>query len=137
MNTVSFSNSGSYFYSGGGESVLVKWLFENASDRRFVPRLPEEITHIQVASNNLYIAVATNDNAVRILDNTLNQVSLIQHLVLANHFDSGIVHDLRSRSLIMNGNQGHIQFYSPDDMSLLYSVSNHLYREVLSINALI
>ncbi|CAH1186526.1 unnamed protein product [Phyllotreta striolata] len=122
VNTVSFSHTGSYFYSGGGESVLVKWLLENVNEKKFVPRLPAQINHIKVSRNNLYVAVSTNDNAVRIFDNTLYQISLIQHLVLADHFDSGIVYDLRSRSLIMNGNQGHIQFYSPEFMSLVHSV---------------
>ncbi|XP_056641276.1 WD repeat-containing protein 75 [Diorhabda sublineata] len=122
VQTVSFSNTGSYFYTGGGESVLVKWQYENQNDRKFVPRIPGEICQIAVAANNLYVAVSTNDNAVRIFNNTLNQVGLIQNLVLAQHFDSGIVYDTRTRALIMNGNQGHVQFYSPDDLSLLYSV---------------
>ncbi|XP_072389033.1 WD repeat-containing protein 75 [Diabrotica undecimpunctata] len=122
VQTVRFSTSGSYFYSGGGESVLVKWQYDDVNEKKFVPRIPGEICNVVVASNNLYIAVSTNDNAIRIFDNTLYQISLIQHMVLSPHFDSGIVHDSRSRALIMNGNQGHIQFYSPDDMSLLYSV---------------
>lgn len=71
----------------------------------------------------MFVAVATKDNAIRIFDNTLNQTTLIQHLVLGKHFDCGMVYDSRTRALIMNGNQGHIQFYSPEDMSLLYSVS--------------
>lgn len=101
----------------------MKWHIEDASDRRFVPRLAAEIEQIVVAKNNVHVAVSTKDNAVRIFDNTLNQTTLIQHLVLGKHFECGMVFDPRTRALIMNGNQGHVQFYSPEDMSLLYSVS--------------
>lgn len=107
----------------GNECVLVKWHTLDATDRRFVPRIAAEIQQIAVAKNNVFLAVATKDNAIRIFDNTLNQTTLIQHLVIGKHFECGMVFDSRTRALIMNGNQGHIQFYSPEDISLLYSVS--------------
>lgn len=91
-------------------------------DRRFVPRIAAEIQQITVANNNVFVAIATKDNAIRIFDNTLNQTTLIQNLVLGKHFECGMVFDARTRALLMNGNQGHVQFYSPEDMSLLYSV---------------
>ncbi|CAH1179534.1 unnamed protein product [Phaedon cochleariae] len=122
VRTVCFSTSGSYFYSGGEECVLVKWQLENVNDKKFVPRLAAEINQIVVANNNLYVAVATQDNAIKIFDSTLNQLTLIQHLVLGQHYDSGIVYDPRTKALIMNGNKGQLQFYTPEDMSLLYSV---------------
>lgn len=109
--------------SAGNECVLVKWQIQDVNDRRFVPRIAAEIRQIALASNNIFVAVATKDNAIRIFDNTLIQTTLIQHLVLGKHFECGMVFDSRTRALIMNGNQGHIQFYSPEDMSLLYSVS--------------
>nr|XP_023018892.1 WD repeat-containing protein 75 [Leptinotarsa decemlineata] len=122
VQTVSFSASGSYFYSGGSECVLVKWQLENVNDRKFLPRLPAEVQHVAVANDNLYVAVATNDNAIRILDPTMKQITLIQHLVLGKHYEAGIVYDPRTQALIMNGNQGQIQFYSPDDMSLMFNI---------------
>nr|CAI5860405.1 unnamed protein product [Callosobruchus analis] len=82
VRTVCFSTSGSYFYSGADECVLVKWQLENASDRRYVPRIAAEINHIAVSNNNLYVAVATRDNAIRILDNTLYQITVIQQVKL-------------------------------------------------------
>lgn len=120
---MSFSTSGTYFYSGGSECVLVKWQLDNANERKFVPRLPSDIHHITVANNNVLLAVATEDNAIRIFDNMLNHTTLIQHFVLGQHYECGITYDPRTRSLIMNGSQGYIQFYSPEEMSLLYSVS--------------
>ncbi|KAJ8959492.1 hypothetical protein NQ318_022189 [Aromia moschata] len=118
VRTVSFSTSG----DGGGECVLVKWQFDNVNDKKFVPRIAAELEHVSVAKNNVYVAVATSDNTVRIFDSQLYQIALIQHLVLGKQYSSGIVYDPRTRALIMNGNQGQVQFYSPSDMSLLYSV---------------
>lgn len=118
-----FPNQKSSFFFIGNECVLVKWQIQDVNDRRFVPRLAAEINQIAVANNNIFIAVATKDNAIRIFDNTLNQTTLIQHLVLGKSFQCGMVFDPRTRALIMNGNQGHIQFYSPEDISLLYNVS--------------
>ncbi|KAJ8927904.1 hypothetical protein NQ314_019534, partial [Rhamnusium bicolor] len=122
VRTVSFSTAGSYFYSGGEECVLIKWQFDNKNDRRFLPRIGAEIEHICVADNNLYVAVSTSDNAIRILDTQMNQVTLIQHFVLGKQCANGIVYDPRTKSLIMNGNLGQVQFYSPNDMALLYNV---------------
>lgn len=123
VKCVTFSTSGSYFYSGGKECVLVKWNVNNIDDRRFLPRIPATIEQISVSSNNLFVAVSTRDNAIRILDTRMNQISLIQHLVIGEQFSTGIVYDPRTRSLIMNGNVGHIQFYSPLDKTLMYNVS--------------
>nr|CAH7748419.1 unnamed protein product [Callosobruchus chinensis] len=122
VRTVCFSTSGSYFYSGADECVLVKWQSENASDRRFVPRIAAEINHIAVSNNNLYVAVSTRDNAIRILDSTLNQITVIQQLVLGKHYDCGLTYDHRTKALITNGNHGQVQFYSTEHMSLLYNV---------------
>ncbi|KAJ8919827.1 hypothetical protein NQ315_006356 [Exocentrus adspersus] len=122
VRAVCFSTSGSYFYSGGEECVLVKWQFHDSYEKKFLPRIGAEIEHISVADNNTCVAVSTRDNAVRILDNQMDQIGLIQHLVLGKQYESGLIYDPRTKALVMNGNQGHIQFYSPHDMCLLYSV---------------
>lgn len=123
VQCLAFSTSGSYFFSGGGESVLVKWQYDNALKKNFVPRLPSAIKHISVANNNLFVAISLADNGIRILDSKLELVCLIQHLVLSDSNEGNIHFDPRSKALIMNGNIGHLQFFSPYDMSLLYSVS--------------
>ncbi|XP_076263531.1 WD repeat-containing protein l(2)05287 [Rhynchophorus ferrugineus] len=117
-----FSSSGSNFYSGANECVLVKWQCDKPNVRQFLPRLPAGISHLSISDNNAYLAVATSDNAIRIVDSRLNQIALIQHLVIGNHFESGIIYDPITRSLVLNGNVGCVQFYSPNDMSLLYNV---------------
>ncbi|CAH0548148.1 unnamed protein product [Brassicogethes aeneus] len=119
---VEFSTAGSYFYSGGGECVLVKWNLENSQDKKFLPRIAAPIDKITVSLDNSFVAICTTDNAVRILDTRMNQVSLIQHLVIGSTFSSGIVYDARTKTLVMNGNVGHVQFYSPLDKSLLYNL---------------
>ncbi|RZC38720.1 WD repeat-containing protein 75, partial [Asbolus verrucosus] len=122
VQCLSFSVAGSYFYSGGLESVLVRWQLDNHFEKKFLPRLPSTIAQVAVSPNNTFIAIATNDNAVRIVDSRLDNVSLIQHLVIGDNFQSGIVLDPRTKALVMNGNVGQIQFYSPSDNSLLYNV---------------
>lgn len=121
VQTVTFSMTGTYFYSGGGECVLVKWQVEDLNDRKFVPRLGAEISHICIAKDNL--AVSTRDNTIRILDHSLNEITLIQHLNFGKHCESGIAYDLNTKALILNSNQGLLQFYSPNDMTLMYTVS--------------
>lgn len=37
-------------------------------------------------------------------------------------FPSGLVIDSRSNCIVMNGKPGHIQFYSPQYLSLIYNV---------------
>ncbi|KAJ8969719.1 hypothetical protein NQ317_006108 [Molorchus minor] len=96
VRTVCFSTAGSHFYSGGEECVLVKWNLDNIHDKI--------------------------DNALRIFDSRLYQTTLIQHLVLGKQYDSGILYDPRTKALVMNGNEGQVQFYSPSNMSLLYNV---------------
>lgn len=120
---VTFSPLGSYFYSGADECVLVKWQIDNPNQKQFLPRLPGGIVQVSVSDNNAYTAVTTSDNAVRIIDSKMDQISLIQHLVLGNQLESGIIYDPITRALVMNGNIGCVQFYSPNDQTLLYNVS--------------
>ncbi|KAJ3663535.1 hypothetical protein Zmor_007789 [Zophobas morio] len=122
VKCLGFSTSGSYFYSGGDESVLVRWQLDNHYERKFLPRLASTIAQIRVSPNNALVAIATNDNAVRIVDPRFENVSLIQNLVIGDSYETGIVVDPKTKALIMNGNVGQIQFYSSCDNSLLYNV---------------
>lgn len=123
VETICFSTSGTYFYSGAAECVLVKWDQSNNNLKKFLPRLPATIKHITVAKDNVLLAVSTTDNAVQIVSPQLNVVNIIQHLALGSDSSAGLIYDSRSRSLILNGIIGHAQFFSPKDMSLMYSVS--------------
>lgn len=123
VNYVTFSDAGTHFFSGADECVLVRWQMDNYLEKKFLPRLASPIQNISVSQNNIYIAIATKDNAIRIVDSRFSQISLIQNLVVGDQFESGIVLDHRTKSLIMNGNVGQVQFYSTHEESLLYHVS--------------
>lgn len=123
VRCIAFSSSGSYFYSGGGECVLVKWQMDNSLQKNFLPRLPSTLEHISVANNNVFIALSSGDNGVRILDSRLELISVIQNLVLSESSEGNIIFDPHSKALVMNGNIGYLQFFSPYDLSLMYNVS--------------
>lgn len=108
--------------------MLVKWQIDNSLQKNFLPRLPSTIGWITVSCNNLFVAVATQDNGLRVLDGRLELVCVIQNLVLSGSEEGNVVFDPRSKALVMNGSIGNLQFYSPYDMSLLYSVSNDLFN---------
>lgn len=103
---------------------------DNSLQKNFLPRLPSTIEWVSVSPNNLYVAVSTGDNGIRVLDGRLELMCVIQNLVLSAGEEGNIVFDPRSKALIMNGNTGYLQFYSPYDMSLLYSVSINLFLDV-------
>lgn len=127
IQALSFSACGNQFFSGGNESVLVKWNMENIHLKKFLPRLPSNIKHINLSSNNLYIALSLGNNSVQIIDSRFQIVNVIQNLVISDKFNAGIHYNSHSKSLVLNGNIGHVQFYSPEDMHLLYNldISGH------------
>lgn len=129
VEAVCFSTSGTYFYSGAAECVLVKWDHTN-NIKNFLPRLPAGIKHITVAENNILLAVATKDNGIQLVSPQLNIVNTIQHLVLGTDNSAGITYEPRNKLLLLNGVIGHVQLFSPKDLNLVYSVSivNCIYK---------
>lgn len=123
VNCISFSTSGSEFYSGADECVLVKWYVDKPLQKNFLPRLPAPIKNIVTSPDNLLIAVCTEDNGIRLLDSQFNLKCLIQHLVWGAPFQAGLNYDPNTKTVVLNGRTGYLQFYSPNDQSLLYSVS--------------
>lgn len=61
VETVAFTSSGSVFYSGGSERVLLAWTSNDAKPQTR-PRLNGTIRHIVVSTDNQKIAVSTDDN---------------------------------------------------------------------------
>lgn len=59
---IAFSASGSQFYSGGDERVLLNWDYNSKQKIGTYPRLTGSILHIAVSSNNQKIAFSTDDN---------------------------------------------------------------------------
>lgn len=123
VNTICFSSSGTTFFSGADECVLVKWTVDDSTRKGFLPRMSNCIQQVGIAPENLYLAVASKDNAIHIVDMQFNPVSIIQELILGDEFPAGIHWDSKTRALVLNGTVGHLQFYSPHNKQLLYNVS--------------
>lgn len=130
VTSIAFSSSGTIFYSGGSEAVLVKWTMNEPNNRSYLPRMSAPIAHLAVGADNLKIVVATKDNAVQIFDPQLKLQSTVQHLTWMpedytelNPFPVGLQVNPRTQSLVLNGRSGHLQFFSTHTNSFLYNVS--------------
>lgn len=123
VRTLAFSASGTSFYSGGEEAVLVKWNINDHHNKEFLPRLPASIKYITCSPNNSSLAISTEDNAIHLVDPQFKSLHVIQQYVVSTTNEAGIVFDERSKCLVFNSLSGHIQFFRPHDSSLIYSVS--------------
>lgn len=63
VETIAFTSSGSIFYSGGSERVLVGWNY-NEESKSVLPRLNGTILQIACSPDNQQIAVSTDDNGM-------------------------------------------------------------------------
>lgn len=129
VNTIAFTLSGSHFYSGGFENVLVKWNANAVHEKEFVPRMWGAPLHIAVGDNNQKVAIAADDNEIQILDARLNPKVVIQNFTWVPKdktdgckFPIGLKVNPRNSSLVMNGRVGHLQFFSTHTKNLLYNV---------------
>lgn len=66
-SSLTFTNEGSYLLSGGEEAVLVVWQ-HSTGNKRFLPRLGAPVCGIITDRRDLFYAIATKDNAVRVVD---------------------------------------------------------------------
>lgn len=130
VNTIAFTLSGSHFYSGGFENVLVKWNANTPHEREFVPRMWGAPLHIAVGDNNNKVAISADDNEVQIMDARLSPKVVIQNFTWVPNdktngckFPIGLQVNPRNSSLVMNGRVGHLQFFSTHTKNLLYNVS--------------
>nr|CAD7431799.1 unnamed protein product [Timema monikensis] len=141
VTDLAFSHFGSFFYSGGSEHVMVKWTLDSPDQRLYLPRLPDNICHLVVAPDNLYVAISLADNGIRVVDSHLKTISIIQHFTWCGEgepnnktrFPAGLSLDPRTKSMVLNGRVGHIQFFNPNTSSLLYNLDitcrNYLTQE--------
>lgn len=132
VNAIAFTESGSTFYSGGEECVLVKWNTRNSYERTFLPRMFGAPEHIVLCSGNNKVAVSTNDNGIQMYNPQNQPITIIQNFTwIANDrtntdkFPIGLKINPRNSSLVLNGRVGHLQFYSTQTRSLLYNVINY------------
>lgn len=129
--SLAFSQSGTVLYSGGAECVLVKWqIKEKSLTKDFLPRFAASIKQISVDPLHDKISISLDDNAIQIINSSLNQLQSIQDftqtslydLGMSEHFPAGIKMNPRNNQLVMNGRIGHLQFFSTKNMKLLYNV---------------
>lgn len=116
-------------YSGGNESVLVRWNLHQSDNKDFLPRLAAPPCNIAVSVDNQKIAVSTLDNGIQILNTQFKPITVVQNFTWVpadrtntDKFPIGLKINPRTCSLVLNGRIGHLQFYSTHTRSLLYNV---------------
>ncbi|CAG11245.1 unnamed protein product, partial [Tetraodon nigroviridis] len=121
VSSLCFTPEGTNLLSGGVESVLVQWKYQE-NQRDFLPRLGAAITHITVSPDGALFCCSHSDNKITIIQSCVKVSAVIQGLVKGESVRTELMVDPRTRSLVLNGNPGHLQFYSLQRDKLLYSL---------------
>uniref|UniRef100_A0A8C7YT42 WD repeat domain 75 n=1 Tax=Oryzias sinensis TaxID=183150 RepID=A0A8C7YT42_9TELE len=116
------SLSGTNLLSGGVESVLVQWRYNQESQRDFLPRLGGAITHISVSPDGALFCTSHSDNKITIIQSCVKVSAVIQGLVKGDRIRTDLMIEPRSKALVLNGKPGHLQFYSLQRDKLLYNL---------------
>jgi len=111
-----FTNDGNYVMSGGTEGVLVIWQIET-QHKSFVPRLGGAILHLQQSSDDQYISVTLENNAIKIISAVTQKLAkTIGYLTPAYELPAGLSYHLPSNCVVLNGRpDGVLQFYDPSE----------------------
>ncbi|XP_019132148.1 WD repeat-containing protein 75 isoform X2 [Larimichthys crocea] len=122
VSSLCFTPEGTNLLSGGIESVLVQWRYNQEDQREFLPRLGAAITHITVSPDGSLFFTSHSDNKITIIQSCLKVSAAIQGLVKGESVTTDLMMDPRSKSLVLNGKPGHLQFYSLQRDKLLYNL---------------
>ncbi|XP_042350455.1 WD repeat-containing protein 75 [Plectropomus leopardus] len=122
VSSLCFTPEGTNLLSGGIESVLVQWRYNQESQRDFLPRLGSAITHITVSPDGALFCTSHSDNKIMIIQSCVKVSAVIQGLVKGESVRTDLMVDPRSKSLVLNGKPGHLQFYSLQRDKLLYNL---------------
>ncbi|XP_076603910.1 WD repeat-containing protein 75 isoform X1 [Chaetodon auriga] len=122
VSALCFTPEGTNLLSGGIESVLVQWRYNQESQRDFLPRLGAAITHIAVSPDGALFCTSHSDNKITIIQSCVKVSAVIQGLVKGDSVRTDLMVDPRSKSLVLNGKPGHLQFYSLQRDKLLYNL---------------
>ncbi|KAM7380883.1 hypothetical protein PAMP_004153 [Pampus punctatissimus] len=122
VSSLRFTPEGTNLLSGGVESVLVQWRYNQESQRDFLPRLGAAITHIAVSPDGALFCTSHADNKITIIQSCVKVSAVIQGLVKGESVRSDLMVDPRSKALVLNGKPGHLQFYSLHRDKLLFNL---------------
>ncbi|XP_025094172.1 WD repeat-containing protein 75-like [Pomacea canaliculata] len=115
VQTLSFTEEGSYFLSGGHECVLVKW-HTNMEQRDFLPRLGAPLCNIACSPDGMFYATSHTDNGLQAIFHINFAIRGLARAHLGADVSKcdlplGLIFDPRSKALVTNGRPGHLQFY--------------------------
>ncbi|KAF2987371.1 hypothetical protein EK904_002409, partial [Melospiza melodia maxima] len=113
---------GTRLLSGGVESVLVQWHNESSCQKDFLPRLGSPIECISMSSDGVLCCTLHTDNRISIINSNLRFSRSIQGLIKSRDVKTGLVVDPRTKALVLNGEPGHLQFYSLQSDQQLFSL---------------
>ncbi|XP_068878046.1 WD repeat-containing protein 75 isoform X2 [Aphelocoma coerulescens] len=119
---LAFSVEGTRLLSGGVESVLVQWHNESSCQKDFLPRLGSPIECISMSSDGALCCTLHTDNRITIINSNLRFSRSIQGLIKSRDVKTGLVVDPRTKALVLNGEPGHLQFYSLQSDQQLFSL---------------
>ncbi|XP_059480084.1 WD repeat-containing protein 75 [Neocloeon triangulifer] len=127
VNDIVFTDQASSFYSGGRETVLVKWWLDGSDSKEFLPNMEATIKNIVISPDNKYVATGMSDNAINIVNSQMKICQTIQHV--STHFEdraeaksvlARMAFDPKTKAIVVNGRSGHVQFYSIENQSYLF-----------------
>ncbi|XP_017296280.1 WD repeat-containing protein 75 [Kryptolebias marmoratus] len=122
VSAVRFTPEGTNLLSGGVESVLVQWRYNQESQKDFLPRLGAAITHLAVSPDGALFCTSHSDNKITIIQSCVRVSAVIQGLVKGENVRTDLMVDPRSKALVLNGKPGHLQFYSLQRDKLLFNL---------------
>uniref|UniRef100_A0A8C5EBA7 WD repeat-containing protein 75 second beta-propeller domain-containing protein n=1 Tax=Gouania willdenowi TaxID=441366 RepID=A0A8C5EBA7_GOUWI len=121
VGSLCFTPEGTNLLSGGVESVLVQWRYNQDTQRDFLPRLGAAITHVTVSPDGTLFTTTHSDNSKSCYTLTA-QALLICLYCSRESIETDLLIDPRSKALVMNGKPGHLQFYSLQRDKLMYNL---------------
>uniref|UniRef100_A0A1A7X3U7 WD repeat domain 75 n=2 Tax=Iconisemion striatum TaxID=60296 RepID=A0A1A7X3U7_9TELE len=122
VSSLCFTPEGTNLLSGGVESVLVQWRYNQENQKDFLPRLGAAITHVTVSPDGALFCTSHSDNKITIIQSCVKVSAVIQGLVKGENVTTGLLVDPRSKALVLNGKPGHLQFYSLQRDKLLFNL---------------